>query len=225
MVREPSSANGRVELFVSYTDIVIDLSHHNCNVNLARAAQDGIAAVIHKSTQGVSYVDPMYRENLAQAKGANLLWGAYHFGTGEDGVAQAEFFLDTVQPADDTLLVLDFEANPQGASISIEDARAFLVHVYSETGRWPGIYGGYYLKQLLGSLLDPTFQNCWFWLSQYGPTAVVPPNWSSWTLWQYTNGAAGVQPKKVAGVGFCDRSFYCDTTEQLREKWSRGSLS
>jgi lysozyme len=215
----------RVESFVSYTDVVIDLSHYNCNVNLANAAADGVAAVIHKATQGASDADPMYQENLAQAKAANLLWGAYHFGTGEDGVAQAEFFLDTVQPTADTLLVLDFEANPQGASISIEDGRAFLVHVYNATGRWPGIYGGYYLKQLLGSVTDPTFQNCWLWLAQYGPTAVVPPNWSSWTLWQYTDGAAGFQPCKVAGIGLCDRNFYRDTPEQLRSKWSQGSLT
>ena len=209
---------------MSYTDVIVDLSHHNGVVDLDLASQNGVIGVIQKATQGASYVDPTYAANFQAAQDAGLLWGAYHFGTGDDGVAQAEHFLTTVQPSADTLLVLDFEGNPQGPSMSIEDARAFLVHVQSETGRWPGIYGGYYLKQLLGSLADATFQQCWFWLSQYGPTPVVPPNWSSWTLWQYTDGAMGVTPVAVPGIGFCDRNYYCDTADQLRLKWSSGVL-
>lgn len=208
-----------------YADVVVDISHHNGNVDLARAGQSGVIGVIHKATQGTLYVDPLYHQNCKQASAGNILWGAYHFGVGGDGVVQAEFFLNTVQPSADTLLVLDFEGNPQGASMNIEEAREFIVHINSVLGRWPGIYGGYYLKNFLGGLSDPTLQNCWFWLSQYGPTLVVPPNWSSWTLWQYTDGAMGVHPAPVPGIGLCDRNYYCDTPDQLREKWSTGTLA
>jgi lysozyme len=208
----------------NYPDIVIDISHHNGNVDLAQAAASGIVAVLHKATQGVGYTDPKYAPNLAQAQANGLLWGAYHFGTGDDGVAQADAFLNFVQPTAQTLMALDIEANPQGASMTLEDARAFLVHVQSVTGRWPGVYGGYALKQMLGSQSDPTLQNCWFWLSQYGPTAVLPPNWASWALWQYTDGAINPNPVAVPGVGLCDRNYYSGTAADLQAKWQAGSL-
>src|SRR5262245_22375804 len=93
---------------------VIDLSHHNGTVDLQAAAASGIAGVIHKATQDQTYVDPAFTANRALAQRAGLLWGAYHFGTGADGVVQADWFLQTVQPDAATLLVLDLEANPQG---------------------------------------------------------------------------------------------------------------
>jgi lysozyme len=99
---------------MAFADVIIDLSHHNGNVDLSKAQQSGIAGVIHKATQGLLYLDPMYQVNRQQAKANALLWGAYHFGTGDDGTKQADFFLEKTQPEQDTLLVLDFEGNPHG---------------------------------------------------------------------------------------------------------------
>ena len=89
---------------------VVDLSHHNGLVDLKKASTDGIVAVIYKATQGQAYVDPTYQANRTKAADAGLLWGAYHFATGGDGVLQADHFLETVQPDTGTLLVLDLEA-------------------------------------------------------------------------------------------------------------------
>ena len=65
---------------------VVDLSHHNGNVDLQQAAGAGIIGVIHKATQGTSGLDPMYVTNRGKAQAAGLMWGAYHFATGGDGV-------------------------------------------------------------------------------------------------------------------------------------------
>ena len=157
-------------------NMVVDLSHHNGTVNLAKAKSDGIAGVIHKATQGDSNNDPTYTGNRKKAADAGLLWGAYHFGTGSDGVTQADHFLSIVKPEKDTLLVLDFEGNPQGPSMTLEEARAFVTHVKEVTGRYPGLYSGHFIKELLGAATDSVLAQCWFWLAQYGPTAVVPPN-------------------------------------------------
>src|SRR5260221_14172356 len=108
---------------------VIDISHHNGVVDLKKAKGDGIVAVIHKATQGQAYVDPTYQGNRTKAADAAILWGAYHFGTGGDGVLQADHFIETVQPKADTLLVLDLEANAQGPSLSLVEPRAFVTHV------------------------------------------------------------------------------------------------
>ena len=153
---------------------VVDISHHNGNIDLQQAKGDGIIGVIHKATQGQTGLDPMYVTNRGKAQAAGLLWGAYHFATGGDGVEQAQHFLDTVGTFQNTLLVLDFEPNPSGPSMSLEDARAFVTHVNQVTGRFPGFYSGSYIKQLLGTRKDPVLAQCWLWLAQYGPTAVVP---------------------------------------------------
>src|SRR5487761_2360143 len=137
------------------TNVIVDLSHYNENPDFNQAKENGILGVIHKATQGTSVLDPVYLSHRAGARAAGLLWGAYHFGTGADGVEQAQFFLQTVQPSPGDVLVLDFEANGQGPSMTLEEARAFVTHVQSVTGRWPGLYAGAYLKERLGASTDP----------------------------------------------------------------------
>ena len=117
---------------------VVDISHHNSNVNLTRAAESGIMGVIQKATQGEQYVDPTFKRNRTRASDAGLLFGAYHFGTGANGVSQAKHFLSAVTPDERTLVVLDFEDNPAGTTMTLEEARAFVTHIHAKIGRWPG---------------------------------------------------------------------------------------
>jgi len=190
------------------TNAIIDLSHFNQNVDFVAAQASGIVGVIHKASQGLTFRDPVYTAHRASATSAGLRWGAYHFGTGADAVAQADNFLNIAKPDTRTLLVLDFETNPQGSSMTLEGAREFATYLRATTGRWPGIYSGWRLKSLLGTNHDPILAKCWLWLAQYGPVAVFPQNWVTWTLWQYTDGAQGPAPHSVPGVGACDRNLY-----------------
>ena len=199
---------------------VIDISHHNGpKIDFAKAKADGIVGVIHKASQGQTGSDPMYDANRAKATAAGLLWGAYHFATGSDGIKQAVNFLDRVGDPQNVLLVLDFEPNLTGPSMSLEEARSFVTHVHDVTGVWPGFYSGHYIKQLLGTKKDPVLAKCWFWLAQYGPTPVVPAAWPTWTMWQYTDGAIGPVPHSVKGVGLCDRDKFNGNEAQLRKLW------
>jgi lysozyme len=83
--------------------------------------------------------------------------------------------------------------------MDLEEARAFVIHINEERRRFPGFYSGHYIKQLLGTSTDPIWAECWFWLAQYGPTPVVPRNWKTWTMWQYTDGALGPKPHMESG--------------------------
>ncbi len=206
------------------TNSVIDLSHHNGTVDLEVAKQNGLMGIFQKATQGTSNVDPSFNANRTAAKQAGLLFGTYHFGTGSDGIEQAEHFLGIVNPEAADLLVLDFEGNPQGPSMTLEEARAFVTHVREKTGRWPGLYSGHYVKELLQSQTDSVLANCWFWLAQYGSTPVVPANWKSWTFWQYTDGALGSGPYSFEGVGRCDRDKFNGTEADLVAFWAAGGL-
>lgn len=200
-------------------NVVIDISHHNRVSDFNEVKNDGIMGIIHKSTQGFRYVDPKYSSRRPRALEAGHLWGAYHFGVGGDGVAQAEFFLETVKPEPQDLLVLDLEGNTTGSSMTLDEAEEFVNYVQSITGRWPGLYSGNYIKEKLGNRTDTILANCWLWLAQYGPVARVPAAWPTWTMWQYTDGAAGPDPHSVAGIGYCDRDKFNGDLKQLRRLW------
>jgi lysozyme len=210
---------------MAYTNAVIDISHHNGTIDLSNAQRAGVVGIIQKATQGTTYSDPTYQPNFQQAQTLSLLWGAYHFGNGDDGIAQADYFLSAVQPAASTLLVLDFESNTAGSTMSLQDARDFVTHIQAATGRWPGLYGGSYLKEQLGSQADPILQNCWLWLAQYGPTAVLPPGWDTWTLWQFVDGIIVKDPSPIPGINPCDRDYFIDTQAVLQAKWATGTLA
>jgi lysozyme len=92
--------------------------------------------------------------------------------------------------------------------------------VREQTGRFPGFYSGHLIKELLGSGSDPILSQCWLWLAQFGPTPVVPPNWKTYTLWQYTDGAIGPEPHTVKGVGRCDRDKFNGSADDLKKLWS-----
>jgi lysozyme len=200
-------------------DAIIDLSHFNVNPDFQKAKNDGILAVIHKATQGTGFADSAYATRRGAARAAGLLWGAYHFGTGTDGVAQADFFLAKTGGDPETLLVLDFEQNMSGPSMTLDQASGFVTRVQSVTGRFPGLYAGSFLKDALGAARDPILANCWFWLAQYKAPPVVPPNWPTWTLWQYTDGKTGPDPRPVAGIGRCDREKFQGTADELVRFW------
>ena len=202
-----------------FLNAVIDISHFNGDIDFNAVASDGILGVIQKATQGLADVDPLYERNRINATNAGLLWGAYHFATGEDTISQAEHFLSVVGNSGNVLLALDFEHNPDGSSMDLGQADAFVTQVQARTGRFPGLYGGSYLKELLGEGSDPVLAQCWLWIAEYGPEPFIPPNWGTWTLWQYTDGGAGPEPHTVAGVGPCDRDFFNGPERQLRKLW------
>jgi lysozyme len=211
---------------MSSCNVIIDLSHNNRNVDFQRVQADGIQGIIHKATQGSGFADPVYATRRGAAKNAGLKWGAYHFGTAADPVAQARFFLKVANLAPHDLMVLDFEPNPANPNntMTLDQARAFIRTVQEATGITPGLYGGAYLKEQLGDAVDLTLQACWLWWAQYGPAPAIPMSWSKWTLWQYTDGHHGNPPFTVDSIGPCDRDQYQDTAENLQAKWGTGTL-
>jgi lysozyme len=201
-------------------NVVVDISHHNGNVDLVKAKQSGIVGVIHKATQGNSMLDNKYETNRQKAQAAGLLWGAYHFGTKADGAAQADFFLSKANADGQTLLVLDYEPNGN-LTMTLDQARAFVSRVNQVTGRFPGLYSGSLIKEQLGGKpADPILSQCFLWLAQYANAPVhIPQTWATWTLWQYTDGVAGPGPHTVDGIGACDRDQFNGTLEQLQTLW------
>ncbi|HEX9328603.1 MAG TPA: glycoside hydrolase family 25 protein, partial [Reyranella sp.] len=119
-------------------DAVIDLSRGVTVSDFRRVRQSNILAVIHKASEGGDYADTAYATRRPQAEAAGLLWGAYHFGTGQwSGEQQAAFFLARSRPGPRTLLALDLEANENNPSnsMTLEQGEAFVGAVAAATGR------------------------------------------------------------------------------------------
>ena len=196
------------------TDSIIDVSHWDEPVDFGKVADAGIVAVIAKASQGATGTDPAYARFRQQATAQGLLWGSYHFGTGDDVAAQIDNYLAQAQPGDGDLVCLDFEPYPHGASMTLSQARDFVGLFQGRTGRNPVLYGGYWLKQQLGGHADALLTQCPLWLAQYGPTAVLPPGWKDYTLWQFTDREQGIQ-----GVSKVDRDRFRGSDATLRQRW------
>jgi lysozyme len=182
---------------------------------------DGILGVIHKATEGKTFTDGKYKERREQALGEGLFWGAYHFGVGGGSEDQAEHFLTTVSPAQTDLIVLDFEPNPSGPTMTLAEAETFVGKIHAQIGRYPGIYASQaFLKEALGNNTDTVLKNCFLWIARYSSqTPVLPPAFSTFALWQYTDGQVGPEPHEVKGIGPCDRDKFNGDEAALKKLW------
>ena len=201
-------------------NVVIDLSHFNTVTSFSEVKTDGVAGVIHKATQGTDWTDPTYALRKQQAEAAGLWWGAYHFGTNADGVAQAQYFLSKVDPGPNDLLALDFEENTE-SQMTIAQAEQFVTEIFDQTGRYPGFYSDELAGKLLGGTVSSILANCWFWRAQYDESPpLVPPTWSTWTMWQYTS--TGL----VSGISSgCDRDTFNGSMDDLSRLWGYSTPS
>jgi len=198
---------------------VVDTYHRN-TIDFAQLRAGGIVAVIHKGTQGTSFRDPTYQARKMQAKEVGLLWGSYHFSTGEEVPGQVENFLMHVDPQDDELVALDWESS-DGPDMTLDQAREFVSLIHHELGRWPLLYGGHLLRESVGLLHDDVLANCPLWYARYSASPIgIPINtWKECTLWQYTDGDHGPQPRETLGASGADRNIYFGTEDDLRTSW------
>lgn len=192
----------------------IDISHHQTIPSSLKPAKEaGIVGVIHKATEGTSYVDAKLEARWYLAKDAGLLWGAYHFVRPGSMVDQVQHFLDTIAGCSDeqTLLCLDWE----DAGVSLDEAVEFMALLEQRTGRAPVLYSGHILKEALDGSADPRISQYRLWLAQYSSSPTLPPGWDQYWGWQYTDQGQvpGVAPPT-------DLNAYPGTVDGLIASWS-----
>ncbi|MDT5123734.1 MAG: hypothetical protein QOC96_3216 [Acidobacteriota bacterium] len=203
-------------------NVVIDISHHQANVDFNAVAAAGIVGVIHKATAGTSFVDNRYAERKPRALAAGLLWGAYHWGVGDaTAAAQAAHFLAVAQPDAQTLLALDYEPNVAGShrlgpDMTTQQASQFVEAINTAHGRYPLLYTG---LAMAGHI--PDLPQCPLWWAGYSHAPHgIPATWPTWTLWQYTGDGLGPQPHTVDGIaGPIDRDQFNGDLDGLKKLW------
>ena len=221
-------------------DAVIDLSRSVTVTDFRAVRQSNILGVIHKATEGGDYLDTACAGRRPQAEAAGLMWGTYHFGTGQSsGAKQAAFYLSVTRPGPRTLLALDLEANENNPSNSmrLDQAEEFVQAVAAATGRLPIVYvhptwaNGDPLPNSnlsLGARITPDsiVARCGLWIADYHDSPEIPFAWEAtgWRLWQYAGDESAGKPAYgqtsiVKGVSHCDRNLFNGDASELQRFW------
>jgi lysozyme len=172
--------------------ICVDLSHFQTRFNFQDFKDSGGLGVILKASQGTSIRDSDYSTFRRKALAADLAVASYHFLHPDDMTAQAQFFLDIVNPRPSERVIADHE-NRQGLPPpSLDNLVTFLQAIHDKRPDLQlTVYSGHVIKEQLGSTSnDWLAKNTSLWIAQYTtqpklswPTAT----WPTWSLWQYTD--------------------------------------
>ena len=117
---------------------VVDVASHQKGIVTGSLDCD---AVICKATEGTGYVNPYCDEHYQSAKAAGKLLGVYHYASGGNPEAEAEFFINNVQGyLHEAILVLDWESGDNAAWGDSSWVARFCAHIVALTGINPMIY-------------------------------------------------------------------------------------
>ena len=209
----------------------IDVSRAQGQINWDKvASHPDIKFAICKSTEGATYVDPMFNKHWEGIKKVGLIRGCYHFAnTRNSPLTDAANFLNVVkniQPGD--LLCLDIEVSALKGNDFNSWVLTWLEQVESATGVKPVIYtGGPFFTDHAGVLNEETlekYKKYDLWLAAYvvNPKNYIPKPWKEkgYTIWQKSGdiAAPGDSPKRIDGIGaVVDWNVYDGTSEQMLE--------
>lgn len=147
-------------------------------------------AVIVKATQGTGYINPICDSLYQAAKSAGKLLGVYHYASGGNATAEADFFLDNIRGyIGEAMLVLDWESGENAQWGNTNWCKEFCDRVYARTGINPVVYVQNSAVEQVANLTDNGL-----WIAQYAdnnPMGWVESPWNTITvnhiMHQYTS--------------------------------------
>ena len=166
---------------------VVDVASHQAGIVTGALDCD---AVICKATEGTGYVNPYCDEHYQSAKAAGKLLGVYHYASGGNPEAEAEFFINNVQGyLHEAILVLDWESGDNAAWGDSSWVARFCAHIVALTGINPMIY---VQRSAVGQCIG--LGDYGIWLAEYPDYAqrgwgdYVEPNYSGdYAMHQFTS--------------------------------------
>jgi hypothetical protein len=154
----------------------LDISHHQGpGLDLAQCRREGVEFIILKATEGSTFVDSQFGNNLNKARAAGMLVAAYHYVRSGTSTAAQVANVARVVPRD-VPVIPDVEANSGGVDL-VRDL----------------------VNQLRGAgyRVPLTYFPRWYWNQIGSPSlAGLPPLWSS----RYPDNVVGSIPDEYADV-------------------------
>lgn len=179
------------------------------------SAQADFAIV--KATQGVSYVSPTMRQQADGALASGKKLGFYHYASGGDCRAEADFFVGTVRPwLRRAVLALDWESNQNTSWGDPAWSTCFVQRVKETTGVTPMVY---VQASAVWQVAGARAAGAGLWLARYANMAPTGYQQQPWLLGQ--QGEAMLQYSsngRIPGYsGPLDLSIFMGS----REQWDR----
>ncbi len=195
----------------------IDVSHYQGRVVWPSVKSAGVRYVYVKATDGITYTDPRYAENVAALQSLDVPYGAYHFFEPQDDpIAQAKHYLSKVDTTKASLPpVLDVEITRQLKPEQIRSrVKQWLDYVEKETGCRPMLYTyGAFWDENLGA----EFSRYPLWLADYAATPTLPEGVEAWRFWQHSEKGQvnGIEP-------VVDLNWFAGDTKELGKLACKG---
>jgi GH25 family lysozyme M1 (1,4-beta-N-acetylmuramidase) len=188
-------------------------------ISWTKLKQAGNSFAIVKATEGSTYTNPWYARDVAGARAAGLVVGAYHYArptsSMSSAVSQARHFaavVGDVRRPGTMPPILDLETTGGlSAGQLVTWAQVFTETMRELTGRAPVVYTyvNFWSTRMAGTAAFTRFP---LWLAYYNPR-VYPPligGWSEHAMWQYTDRA------RISGIsGGVDRNRFMGTAAEL----------
>ena len=174
---------------IPQTLIGVDISGANGDIDWQRVAASGIKFAFIKATEGITYVDPKFHQNWANARSAGVICSPYHFfHPGDDAQKSSKAFLDVIGELKDTDLppMLDWEVlDHTSIQDGVKCAKDWLDLVEFATKKTPIFYSYYSFFKELNLTLN--FKKYPFYVAEpsFKNVLLVSP-WDKATFWQYS---------------------------------------
>jgi GH25 family lysozyme M1 (1,4-beta-N-acetylmuramidase) len=188
-------------------------------ISWTKVKKAGNAFAVIKATEGSTYTNAWYVKDVAGARRAGLIVGAYHYArptaSMSSAVSQARHFarvIGDVRRPGTMPPILDLESSGGlSAGQLVTWAQVFTETLRELTGRTPVVYTyvSFWSTRMAGT---DAFTRFPLWLAYYNPK-VYPPligGWQDHTMWQYTDRA------KISGIsGRVDRNRFMGSAAEL----------
>ena len=170
----------------------IDVSHHQGKVDWKQVSlTKDLGYVYLKASEGVTYTDPEYKNNLKSAKEAGLLVGAYHFYSEKSDIdSQFEHFKDLYPKGKaDLIPMLDVEPRGKCSPERIAKIRKDVKRFQDLCRRYYGTEAMLYVepmmteKSWLGPIIGKDTRLC---IGHPYETAPRIGSGVEYTIWQFT---------------------------------------
>lgn len=150
----------------------IDVSNWKGFPNFSEVKNAGYGFMMHKLTEGHTYLDPCAHKNIQNAKAAGLHVGVYHFlraTTALSAKQEAEFFLSKVKqelPLD-MPVALDVEAFSGVSASAIAAAAREWINVVSAEGMYVALYINKDYADRVFNVKGGGFKDIAIWYARY----------------------------------------------------------
>lgn len=179
----------------------IDVSHYQGNIDWKEVSKDvSIKFVYIKATEGSTYIDPKFDNNIMGAIKQGLNVGVYHyFSTKSSPEKQFKHFKSVVSKYKFTLVpMLDIEislSKDYNKTTAIRNIRKFMSLVKKEFGVYPIIYG---TQRSYNTVCSPYLNNYILYIGRYGknePHILTTTGLKrKYSIWQFSESG------KISGI-------------------------